>query len=208
MLNRCYNEKDHIKRPSYKECSVCEDWKYFSNFRDWMSNQKWEGMHLDKDLIDKGNKVYSKDTCMFIPPKINSFIINKNSNGLLEGVGWVKASSCFGAKCSNPLTKKNVSIGFYTDEYVAHIVWKNYKLSLIPYVCEDIENSTFIKKCLEKYYSLSSEEKQILENSSQYRVYGKTKKKEEYRVYRRPRYDKLPEQCDSYEDILDKQRIK
>lgn len=145
MLNRCYNEKYHIKRPSYKGCSVCEDWKYFSNFRDWMSNQKWEGMHLDKDLIDKGNKVYSKDTCMFIPPKINSFIINKNSNGFLEGVGWVKASSCFRAKCSNPLTKKNVSIGFYTDEYVAHIVWKNYKLSLIPHVCEDIENSTFIK---------------------------------------------------------------
>lgn len=27
-------------------------------------------------------------------------------------------------------------------------------------------------------------------------------------IYKRPRYDKLPEQCDCYEDILDKQRIK
>ncbi len=71
MLKRCYSSRFHKQYPSYIGCSVCPEWCYFSKFRFWMENQKWEGMELDKDILVKGNRVYSPDTCCFIPQAIN-----------------------------------------------------------------------------------------------------------------------------------------
>ena len=88
MLKRCYSSRYHKTRPSYIGCSVCPEWRYFSKFRLWMENQKWEGMELDKDLLVKGNKVYGPDTCCFLPGAINSLFSHgqKKKNNLHEGV--------------------------------------------------------------------------------------------------------------------------
>lgn len=72
MLERCYSLKYQKKNPTYIGCSVCPEWRYFSAFRLWMENQKWQGLQLDKDLLVKGNKVYSPNTCCFLPQAINS----------------------------------------------------------------------------------------------------------------------------------------
>jgi hypothetical protein len=72
MLRRCYASEWHKRYPTYIGCSVCPEWLYFSKFRLWMQNQKWEELELDKDLLVKGNKVYGPDTCCFIPGAINS----------------------------------------------------------------------------------------------------------------------------------------
>src|SRR5690554_513591 len=58
MLERCYSAKTQDRRPTYKGCSVSEEWLTFSTFKDWMKTQKWEGLQLDKDLLFEGNKVY------------------------------------------------------------------------------------------------------------------------------------------------------
>jgi hypothetical protein len=71
MLKRCYSPLWHKQYPTYIGCSVCPEWRYFSKFRLWMENQKWEGMALDKDLLVKGNQVYGPDTCCFLPTAIN-----------------------------------------------------------------------------------------------------------------------------------------
>jgi len=71
MLKRCYSPLWHKQYPTYIGCSVCPEWRYFSKFRLWMENQKWEGMELDKDILIKGNRVYGPDTCCFIPQAIN-----------------------------------------------------------------------------------------------------------------------------------------
>lgn len=39
MLTRCYSSKCHEKQPTYKGCSVCDEWLTFSNFRKWMEQQ-------------------------------------------------------------------------------------------------------------------------------------------------------------------------
>ena len=65
MIERCYSPLWHKRYPSYIGCSVCPEWRYFSKFRFWMSTQKWKGMELDKDILVKGNRVYSPDTCCF-----------------------------------------------------------------------------------------------------------------------------------------------
>lgn len=88
MLRRCYCPLWHKQYPTYIGCSVCPEWRYFSKFRLWMENQKWEGMALDKDILVKGNRVYGSDTCCFIPTAINSLFCSgrKKKNNLPEGV--------------------------------------------------------------------------------------------------------------------------
>lgn len=61
--------------PTYTGTSICEDWKFFSNFlRDiskidgyeiWKNNPN-SRITLDKDIKVSGNKLYSIDTCMFV----------------------------------------------------------------------------------------------------------------------------------------------
>ena len=74
MVNRCYNEKILSRNPTYKDCHVSEDWRYLSNFKEWCNRQigfEQEDWHLDKDILVKGNKVYSENTCCFIPKEVN-----------------------------------------------------------------------------------------------------------------------------------------
>ena len=68
MLRRCYSAKYQEKQPTYKGCRVCDDWLYYSNFKNWYDKSYYEvenkTSQLDKDILIKGNKVYSPDTCV------------------------------------------------------------------------------------------------------------------------------------------------
>ena len=77
MLSRTVNELNKSKMPAYKDATVCDEWLIYSNFKKWFDNPNngyIEGYELDKDILSKGNKVYSPDTCCFIPHEINSLI--------------------------------------------------------------------------------------------------------------------------------------
>ena len=71
MLQRCYDSKLHLRNPTYKECSVIEEWYNFQNFAGWFEKNYIDGYQLDKDLLIKGNKIYSPETCCFVPKEIN-----------------------------------------------------------------------------------------------------------------------------------------
>lgn len=77
MIVRCYSEVFHEQQPTYKECTVCNEWLTFSNFKRWMSSQDWIGNQLDKDLKVYGNKIYSPDTCLFISRDVNMFLADR-----------------------------------------------------------------------------------------------------------------------------------
>lgn len=76
MIRRCYSEKYRIKKPTYKGCTVCEEWHNFQNFARWYEENyyefKDENMQLDKDILVEGNKIYSPETCLILPNSINS----------------------------------------------------------------------------------------------------------------------------------------
>lgn len=92
MLRRCYDPKTHQKRPTYIGCEVCEEWHNFQNFAKWFDENYYEiegeQMHLDKDILVKGNKIYSPETCVFVPRGINTMFTKNDSkrNGLPIGV--------------------------------------------------------------------------------------------------------------------------
>lgn len=73
MLTRA-EPKYSAKYPSYAGTSVAPTFHRFAEFATWAMDQiGWDlaGYQLDKDLILKGNRVYSPDTCVFVPKAIN-----------------------------------------------------------------------------------------------------------------------------------------
>ena len=77
MLTRCYSKKS--VGTSYEKCNVCDSWLYYSNFKAWFDENYKEGYHLDKDILVKGNKIYSPTTCCCVPPEINTLMTKHNA---------------------------------------------------------------------------------------------------------------------------------
>lgn len=80
MMQRCYNPKAQIKYPSYKGCSMCDEWLLYSNFKKWYDENYVEGYHIDKDIIKKGNRVYCPEYCCFVPNEINVLFTKNYKN--------------------------------------------------------------------------------------------------------------------------------
>ena len=74
MMARCYDKEWKAKNPTYKDATVCEEWQDYPTFRMWAMEhiQQIElGWDLDKDLMSGENRIYSPDTCVFLPAIIN-----------------------------------------------------------------------------------------------------------------------------------------
>lgn len=82
MLKRCFYGKFKATDPAYKDVTCCNEWLSFANFLEWVNKEvgysgKPVGFELDKDLIIKGNKVYSPEVCCFVPKDVN-VLLNPN----------------------------------------------------------------------------------------------------------------------------------
>lgn len=132
MLKRCYSKKYQEKKPTYRGCTVSDAWLTFSNFKNWMEKQDFEGRHLDKDLLFEGNKVYSHEACVFVTRAVNSFTTDSGASRgeWLIGAYWHKRDGKFIAQCSNPFTKKREKLGYFDCEQEAHNAWAKRKLEL------------------------------------------------------------------------------
>lgn len=138
MLSRCYYEKYQAGKPSYIGCEVCEDWKCFVNFLKDFKKLKEENnwsdstvLALDKDLIQKGNKIYSIENCIFIPTQLNSILTtNKASRGeCCVGVSFCKKNKKFEAYYNINNTKEH--LGYFNTEEEAFIKYKNARENYI-----------------------------------------------------------------------------
>lgn len=134
MLGRCYNEKLRLKYKSYKGCSVSPYFLNYQNFKDWCEQQvgfNQEGWHLDKDILVKGNKIYSEDTCCFVPPELNALLTStKAKRGSLPiGVHCYKGR---GTYASN-ICKDNHShyLGSYKTPEEAFLKYKEEREAYI-----------------------------------------------------------------------------
>lgn len=72
MIKRCYYPRNLRRNPTYTNVKVCKEWLLFSNFKRWFDENCVDGWQIDKDLLSKGTKIYSPDTCVFLPSEINS----------------------------------------------------------------------------------------------------------------------------------------
>lgn len=148
MIKRCYSESSKKANPTYADCSVCEEWLTFSNFKNWMINQDWKGKHLDKDLLYYGNKIYSPDKCMFVEPLVNTILsTHKARKGKYPtGVNLHKASGLFQSRCS--FMGKRKSLGLYETPGQAEAAYlKEKRKSLIKLASK--QDNKVIKESLE-----------------------------------------------------------
>lgn len=128
MLQRGHCEKFKVKSPSYKDKYVSEEWMLISTFKSWMEQQNWKGLELDKDILVKGNDVYSADTCAFVPAFVNSSLCLSTSNRGAHplGVTYNKKENKFFSKIKS---KGDVRVlGYFDNPTDAHRQWQMAKV--------------------------------------------------------------------------------
>ena len=135
LLKRCFCNKYHKTKPTYKGITVCGEWLDFQNFAEWCETQeffnakddKGKSYQLDKDILVRGNKVYSPETCCFIPSQINSlFSYVKSTKGEYPaGVSYMKSRCKFEAYVSK--RGKRVNLGYFRTSEEAFVAYKTAK---------------------------------------------------------------------------------
>ena len=135
MLRRCYSDGSKKQRPTYEGCEVSNKFKSYEYFYEWCHEQIGfgnEGWQLDKDLLTKGNKVYSETTCVFLPNEINSLLTRREAlrGEHLIGVCWCKRDKVFRAQV-NKNKGKQKNLGSFNTELEAFNAYKQAKESFI-----------------------------------------------------------------------------
>jgi hypothetical protein len=137
MIVRCHNPKYQQTRPTYIGCQVCEEWRYFSTFRKWMTQQNWQEQELDKDFLGDG-KLYSPETCIFIPGWLNILFCehSRKISGLPPGV-WMDHGRFRSSLYVNGKVKRVGSFSTVEEAHAAYTQAKtDYVVSLYPAIAE------------------------------------------------------------------------
>ena len=140
MLNRCYNIKYLEKKPTYKGCEVCPEWHNFQNFAKWHEDNYYEiegqEMHLDKDILTKGNRIYSPETCVFVPEAINSLLTKRQScrGDLPIGVHFCSKGKKYIAQCG--VSGQRTYLGRFDSPMEAFNTYKAFKEKEIKRVAD------------------------------------------------------------------------
>ena len=126
MIRRCYEKYDESNHNFvYNDCSVCDEWLHFSNFKKWFDKYYIEGYQLDKDILVKGNKVYSPETCCFVPQEINKLLTLRNRNRGKYPIGISKQGNGF--ICSVNNKGKHVYLGYFSNKISIPAEWSGSK---------------------------------------------------------------------------------
>lgn len=98
ILQRTIDEKYKLLHKAYKDASICDEWLLLSNFKAWFDEHYVEGYCIEKDLLGLKSKVYSPDTCCFLPAEINSAITREKFERELP-IGVMRYKDRFKAVC-------------------------------------------------------------------------------------------------------------
>jgi len=136
MFKRCYGESQNT---TYKECFVDDSWDCFQDFGDWFEenfkpwmNSSW---HLDKDILFKGNKIYSAETCCIVPAEVNTLFLKLGRARGKYLIGVHKS----GNKFKSQISKYGVRtfLGHFDTEEEAFQAYKTAKEAHIKEVADE-----------------------------------------------------------------------
>ena len=157
IISRSYNKKDKRKNPTYKDVTCCNEWLHYENFYEWLHRQgnfdKWlngDKWAVDKDILNKGNKIYSPENCCLVPQNVNGLFVKNNTSRNDLPIGVIKSGTGFQVHCSNPLTYKYENLGIYPTMTEAFLVYKKRKEEIIKLVAQiEFDNGNITKECYE-----------------------------------------------------------
>ena len=144
MLKRAYCKKHLKTHASYEGVTVCDEWLNFQNFAEWCYSEKFydavdnedNTYNLDKDILVKGNKVYSPYRCCFVPQDINKIIVSRRKlrGKYPVGVSYLKDNRKFSAAMNKHA--KSIYLGSFDTAEEAFAVYKVNKESHIKDMAE------------------------------------------------------------------------
>lgn len=142
MFERCYSEQYLSKYPTYENKQVCEEWHNFQNFAKWYEENYYEVegevVCLDKDILVKGNTIYSPQTCVFVPNKINTLVVTCQGNRGELPIGVSMNGKKF-RSCIN-YNRKTTHLGLFDTKEEAFEVYKKAKEELIRATAEQYKS--------------------------------------------------------------------
>lgn len=157
MLARCFNKKFKEENSSYEDVSCCKEWLLFENFFEWLHSQenfdKWlcnDKWAIDKDILIKGNKIYSPETCCLVPLNVNNLFIKQSfvRGKYPIGVSYNENKKMFDVHCS--LNHKCIYLGSFLTLKEAFCVYKEYKENIIKQVAQiEYDKGNITKECYE-----------------------------------------------------------
>lgn len=163
MLQRCFDDKYKEKHSTYKNVTCCDKWLCFANFLEDLEILKqecnWnvdEKLNLDKDILNKGNKIYSLENCVLVPDWINKLFTKRDANRgeCPIGVRYHKRDKKYEAKCN--INGKGANLGYYTTPQEAFNAYKQTKEQEIKRIANDCVSKGFITKDSRLYNAMIS----------------------------------------------------
>lgn len=138
MMLRCYSGR----YPSYEGVSVCQEWHNFQKFAEWANkNGICENKSLDKDLVVKGSKIYSPETCSYVPKEVNGFIKRERFNDLPLGVDIVKRSDGILFRSQGSFENEVEFYGVFSTPEEAFLKYKKRKEEIAKILAERYKSS-------------------------------------------------------------------
>ena len=156
MIRRCYDPYTVNRDTTYINCYVCDEWLNFQNFAKWYEENYYEcngeEMHLDKDILVKGNKIYSPQTCIFVPKRINLLFTKRKQDRGEYPIGvseWNNKKydkkylrvrcNCFD-KIKNKYTIKSLGCFPLNKPFQAFTIYKQFKENYIKQVADEYKD--------------------------------------------------------------------
>lgn len=147
MNTRSYNPNYHAAKQSYKGCSICDEWlDDRTKFYEWVDHNFYtiDGeptVELDKDILVRGNKMYSPDTCVFAPKRINDLFVHVDAidkNGLPTGVTYSEKTGKY--KATIRKNGKNTVLGFFDTPEEARAEYEKHKQAEIIHIADEYKD--------------------------------------------------------------------
>lgn len=158
MLHRCFDKNTKERQITYESVDCCKEWLLFDNFYDWLHSQEnfnqWldgERWALDKDILIKGNKIYSPETCCLIPQNVNCLFTKCESKRGNLPIGVCEHGNGFQSYCHNPFTNNKMEyLGTHETPTIAFYYYKKFKENIIKQVAEiEYKYGNITKQCYE-----------------------------------------------------------
>ncbi len=160
MLRRCYQD-DGTAKTYYDIVSVCRDWWCYETYEKWYDKNHRDGFEVDKDFTVLDCKVYSPDTCCFIPNKINAILGKKTYNtvrkykDLPTGVSYHVRDEKYTSQCFDGTKLQHY--GYHSTPESAFLAYKPNK-------------EFYIRRAAQEYFDSGDINETIYNNLMSYEV--------------------------------------